>query len=109
MILKVHPFATFESFESDLLAGSTLFPFNYIHHQFIIKVHMGCSALVCNAHFPLMLYHCMNQKKAGFTHSCVLFTLGWIRVFQPTPIHCNDAPWMSPSPSVKSVSPQINV
>ena len=27
----------------------------FVHNQFIIKVHMGCSA-----HFPPALYHCMN-------------------------------------------------
>ena len=47
---QVHPFGTFESFESDLLTGSIFFPF--IHHQFIIEVHMDCSALVHSAQSP---------------------------------------------------------
>ena len=52
---QVHPFGTFESnFQSDLLAGSTF------SHLFIIKVHMGCSALLHSAHFPPALYHFMN-------------------------------------------------
>ena len=46
--------------QSDLLAGSICFPF--IHHQFIIKVHMamGCGALLHSAHFLPVLYHFMN-------------------------------------------------
>ena len=43
---------------SSLICGSILFPF--IHHQFIIKVHMGCGALLHSAHFPRALYHFMN-------------------------------------------------
>ena len=42
------------NFQSDLLAGSIFFPF--IRHQFIIKVRMGCGALLHSAHF----YHFMN-------------------------------------------------
>ena len=49
-----------------LLAGS-------MFHLFIIKVHMDCGALLHSAHFLPALYHFMNKKKAGFTHSCVLF------------------------------------
>ena len=48
---QVYPFGTFES---DLLAGSIFF------HLFIIKVHMGCGALLHSAHFPPALYHFMN-------------------------------------------------
>ena len=50
-----HPYHT--TFQSDLLAGSLFLPF--IHHQsnqFIIKVHMDCSALLHNAPFPPALY-----------------------------------------------------
>ena len=48
---QVHPFGMFKSFQSNLLAGSIFF------HLFIIKVHVGCSALLHSAHFPLALYH----------------------------------------------------
>ena len=59
VMVKYTPLDPFESnFQSDLLAGSIFFPF--IHHQFIIKVHMGCGALLHSAHFPPALYHFMN-------------------------------------------------
>ena len=63
---QVHPFGMFQSFQCDLLADSIFC------HLFIIKVHIGCSALLHCAHFPPALYHFMNWHKAGFTHSCVL-------------------------------------
>ena len=50
---QVHPFGTFESFQSDLLARS-------MFHLFIIKVDMGCSALLHSAHFPPAHYYFMN-------------------------------------------------
>ena len=42
------------------LDRSKQFFFPFIHHQFIIKVHMGCGALLHSAHFPPVLYHFMN-------------------------------------------------
>ena len=51
-----------------MLAGS-------MFHLFIIKVHMANSALSHSAHFPLALYHFMNEKKAGFMHLGILLLL----------------------------------
>ena len=48
---------------SSLICGSILFPF--IHHQFIIKVHMGCGALLHSAHFP------PGGRKEGPVHALV--------------------------------------
>ena len=42
----------------DLLASSIFFHLFTI--IFIIKVHMGCSALLHSAHVPPAFYHCMN-------------------------------------------------
>ena len=53
---------------SSLICGSILFPF--IHHQFIIKVHMGCGAFLHSAHFPpgaLSFY----ELKQGPVHALV--------------------------------------
>ena len=55
---QVHPFGTFESFQSDLVAGS-------IFHLIIIKVHMGCSALSHSAHSALSFY----ELKEGWVHA----------------------------------------
>ena len=45
---------------SSLICQPVVFFFPFIHDQFIIKVHMGCSALLHSAHFPPALYHFMN-------------------------------------------------
>ena len=44
---------------SSLICEPVVF-FPFIHHQFIIKVHMGCGALLHSAHFAPALYHFMN-------------------------------------------------
>ena len=53
VVVKYTPLERFKSFQSDLLAGS-------MFHLFIIKFHMGCSALLHSAHFPPALYHFMS-------------------------------------------------
>ena len=42
--------------------------FSSIYHQFMIKFHLGCSALLHSAHFPSASYNFMDEKKARFTH-----------------------------------------
>ena len=54
VVVKYTPLERFKYFQSDLLAGSSMF------HLFIIKFHMGCSALLHSAHFPPALYHFMS-------------------------------------------------
>ena len=59
---QVHPFGMFESFQSELLAGSMC-------HLFIIKVHMGCGALLHSAFSPGALS--FYELKEGRAHALV--------------------------------------
>ena len=62
--------------------------FPFIHHQFIIKVHMGCSALLHSAHFPPALCHLLTKRRLGsctcasclsrFSLTCSAFSNLWL-------------------------------
>ena len=60
VMVKYTPLELSSLSKSDLLAGSYIIFFPFIHNQFIIKFHMGCSVLSHSAHFPPALYHFMN-------------------------------------------------